>query len=150
MQIITIINYGHYLQGKAVKSISSIVIIVAIICGNLPAFANTQAEHTEESRVQHYAGEQISSLKQAQKVIKHGHKELRKLQKSDLSNTDIDRIHELTYSLENAYAYMLAHHQQVTVLLEALHLASETFDPVDVQQKATNYLNEAARHHKHH
>lgn len=90
--------------------------------------------------VDHFEGIKVNSVQQAQQILVDGNKTLSDL-KNALNTQTITDIHELTYSMENAYAFLAEHHQQMAEALEALHLASEGYDQSTVKSAITNYLD---------
>jgi hypothetical protein len=63
--------------------------------------------------------------------------------KEELSDSDMERIHELTYTLEEALAKIAETVEGLPVMLENLHLASEARDTAKVRGVGQVYLEDA-------
>jgi hypothetical protein len=63
--------------------------------------------------------------------------------KDDLADADMERIHELTYTLEEALAKIAETVRGLPVTLENLHLASEARDTAKVRGVGQVYLEDA-------
>lgn len=63
--------------------------------------------------------------------------------KDELSATDLAKVHELTYTLENALERMEEELESVAETLENVHVASETNDPKTVQEQGKKYLSDS-------
>lgn len=59
---------------------------------------------------------------------------------ANLTAQDMVKIHELTYTLENAVAYLKGSLEQVAVDLEEVHKASERLDQKTIQASGRKYL----------
>lgn len=87
----------------------------------------------------HFAGKPAENLEQAVKNFNQYNKRLEKA----LETEDMDAIHKLTYTLENALGRMDAALEQMAVDLEEVHLGSEAADSARVQIHADRYLEKA-------
>ena len=67
------------------------------------------------------------------------------LAKKELSGTDLEAVHELTYTLEVALAKMNAESAKLAETLEALHKASEAHDFAATQRQGGAYLETAGK-----
>jgi len=63
--------------------------------------------------------------------------------KTDLSIDDMERVHELTYTIEVALAKMVETMETLPVTLEEVHLASEGDNPEALRGVAEVYLETA-------
>lgn len=62
-------------------------------------------------------------------------------QKKEMSVEDMVRIHELSYTLENAVSKLSSDLAQAAVDLEEVHLASETLQPTIIKKHAKMYID---------
>jgi len=65
------------------------------------------------------------------------------LAKEELTGSDMERVHELTYTLEVALAKINATMEDLPATLESLHLASEAHNPAEVRGVGGAYLEVA-------
>jgi hypothetical protein len=65
------------------------------------------------------------------------------LEADPLTMDEMERIHELTYTIEDALAKMVETLQALPVTLEEVHLASEGDDPAALRTLAADYLSVA-------
>lgn len=94
--------------------------------------------------VQHYIPEQSETLQEAVANFAEYNGMMRKvLAKDELTVDDMERIHELTYTLEIALAKINEHFSDLPVTLENLHLASEAYDAAKTRGLADVYLETA-------
>jgi len=94
--------------------------------------------------VQHYAPKQSETLEEAVANFAEYNGLVRQvLAKDDLTVADMERIHELTYTLEIALAKINEHFSDLPVTLENLHLASEDHDAAKMRGIADVYLETA-------
>ncbi|MFO7756964.1 MAG: DUF6746 family protein [Roseovarius sp.] len=66
------------------------------------------------------------------------------LAREDLSVSDMEEIHQYTYTMEQAVARIATSMEEIAELLEEVHLASEGDDADDLRQKAEAYLERNA------
>lgn len=86
------------------------------------------AATTSASEVRHYKGKDINTLEEAVTVLKNYNAEMAKLLDSDLKPQDMGKIHQMTYTMENALKILEGHLKITQRNLEALHLASESME----------------------
>ncbi len=79
-----------------------------------------------DDRMDHFSGKPSNTLSQAVSNFTEGNQELRKLLQGDASYDDLAQIHRLSYTLENALGKLNEEMQTLAVILEQIHLASET------------------------
>ncbi|MBF7073597.1 hypothetical protein ISG33_09345 [Glaciecola sp. MH2013] len=60
--------------------------------------------------------------------------------KAELTPEDMVKVHELTYTLENAVNFIKASLEQVSVDLEDVHKASERLDQKVIKESGEKYL----------
>lgn len=95
-------------------------------------------------RVDHFEGESAETLEQAVANLSEHNARLAVLvDNGELSDADHARIHELTYSLENALARIRKEVDVMADDLEAIHVASEQRATDVVTDKALAYLSAA-------
>lgn len=66
------------------------------------------------------------------------------IEKDSLSQEDLNTVHQLTYTLEQALARIGEEKDRVAALLEEVHLASERADSETVKQSGQGYLKGTA------
>lgn len=102
------------------------------------------ASEDDHDRPQHFEGKEAETLEQALKNFAEYNKKLRKLLKQDeLSAQEMQKVHKLTYTLENALGKMDEEIDGLKENLEAVHLASERADEDTVRGKGEAYLSTA-------
>jgi hypothetical protein len=99
-----------------------------------------------DERVDHFEGEPAETLEQAVANFSEYNALLAELVAQDeLSDADLVRVHELTYTLENALGKINSELADLSVTLESVHLASEALDAGSVQSHGRKYLETAAK-----
>lgn len=66
------------------------------------------------------------------------------LAREELGASDMEEIHQYTYTLEQAMARIASAMEETAVVLEEVHLASEGDDVADLREKADAYLERTA------
>ena len=98
-----------------------------------------------EEKVSHYEPLASDTLEQAvENFISHNRMMREVLAKETLTGQDMERVHELTYTLEVALARINAEMGALPVVLEEVHLASEGDNPHALRGVAQVYLESAA------
>ncbi len=98
----------------------------------------------EEAKVQHYAAKPSATLAEAvSNLAAYNALMADILDQSKLSPGDMERIHELTYTLEQALARIEAELGPMAADLEALHLASEDGAQDAIRTHGAAYLGAA-------
>lgn len=116
--------------------IRTFILFLVITTLSIPASA--------DERIDHFEGEPSETLEEAVKNFSEYNKKLASiLEKDELTNQDIVKVHQLTYTLENALAKINDEMNALAETLEELHLASEKVDSEKVKNKGTSYLNTA-------
>jgi len=91
--------------------------------------------------VEHFKGESAETLEEAVTHFKRYNQRLETLLKKDsMSADDVTKVHELTYTLENALAKINEELDKLAETLEEVHLASEKYDADAVQQHGKAYM----------
>lgn len=67
------------------------------------------------------------------------------IKQKKLSPEEMNTVHELTYTLENALGKLSAELGTLAETLEAVHLASEHADPKTVQEQGALYIETAKK-----
>lgn len=115
--------------------LKEVLTVTALLWG-----ANLSVAQADE-RIEHYQALPAESLEQAMTNLKSHSRELENLIASgDLSEQDMVKIHELTYTLENALQRLLAEMNDTAEVLEEVHLGSETMNRQRVLDNAQRYL----------
>lgn len=97
-----------------------------------------------EKRPAHYDGAAISSWSQAQEHLIKSNQELAEiLAQETLTHKDGAKVHELTYTLENALEYMEDFIENVAEQLEEVHVASERAELDKIKSTGEVYLKNA-------
>jgi gas vesicle protein len=98
----------------------------------------------DEERVDHYRGLPAETLEEAVTNFSEYNTRLAAvLDKPELTAEDLESVHEITYTLENALEKINAEMDELAETLEALHLASETDDPEGTKSHGADYLETA-------
>lgn len=94
-----------------------------------------------DERPDHYAGEPSETLEQAVSNFSEYNDKLKDLlSKDELSASDLNEVHQLTYTLENAVEKIRSEYADLAEVLEEVHVASETNEPSTVKEKGQAYL----------
>lgn len=112
---------------------------LALICAMgaaLPSLADTRPDHFE--------GKPSDTLAQALTNLSEYNERLQQvLARDSLSAAELNEVHQLTYTLENALEKIREEYAQLAEVLEEVHVASETNDPETVQARGRVYLKTA-------
>ncbi|WP_211224476.1 DUF6746 family protein [Marinimicrobium agarilyticum] len=106
----------------------------------LPLLATLSLSVQADDRLDHYKGKPADTLEQALANFAEGNRELRQLLEGEVSNADLARVHQLSYTLENALGKMNKEMRVLAMLLEQVHLASETAKAETVQGSGRAYF----------
>lgn len=119
------------------KAIAGVAIVTFVAMGATSAIG-------DEERVEHYEGLPAETLDGAVTNFSEYNARLAAvLEKPELTDEDLQTVHELTYTLENALQKINAELDTLAETLEALHLASETDDPEGTKTHGAAYLETA-------
>jgi len=109
----------------------------ALLLSSGPAMA-------EEEQFQHYAPKPSETLAEAVANFSDYNRLLAEvLAKDDMTDTDMERIHQLTYTLEVALAKINERMTALPVTLEEVHLASEARNADRLRGAGGVYLENA-------
>lgn len=115
--------------------IKEVLTVTALLWGATLSTANAG------QRPEHYQALPAESIEQAVSNLTSYNQELDALiRQNELSNEDMVKIHELTYTLENALQRLQAELEGAAEVLEEVHLGSETMDSNRVLDNARRYL----------
>lgn len=108
---------------------------VVIAALSMPVMAATA------ERPDHFKGKAAATVSEATANFTAYNSELTKLlAEPTLSPTQLLKIHEITYTLENALAKLPKEAAVLAETLEALHLASEQANVTDTKKHGADYL----------
>lgn len=108
------------------------------LCLAIPAFA--------EERLDHFQGKAAETLEDAVANFREYNNRMAALvNKGALSAQDLHRIHEITYTLENALEKIRDELENLAEVLEDVHVASETADVEMVRNRGRIYLETAGQ-----
>ena len=106
----------------------------------------TGAAHAGDDRPDHFRGEPSPTLEQAMVNFSEYNRQLGEiLAKDELGPEDTAKIHELTYTLENALGKIKDGVELLEESLEAVHVSSERFELDVVRTEGARYLDTAAK-----
>ncbi len=99
-----------------------------------------------EERPEHFEGKPAETLEQAVANFSEYNAKLAELLAQEkLSPADLHKVHQLTYTLENALARINDEFDGLADTLEAVHLASESADAETVKTQGRLYLDTAGQ-----
>ncbi|WP_083004211.1 DUF6746 family protein [Halomonas sp. GT] len=115
------------------KRTASLLLVGLISSGSLVA--------SDSERLDHFEGKSSDSLEQAFTNLNEGNQKLAELLSQDeITDAQMGEIHMLTYTLENALQKVGEEVDTMAVLLEEVHLGSETLDHERVTSNGERYL----------
>ncbi|MFV9474388.1 DUF6746 family protein [Advenella sp. RU8] len=94
-------------------------------------------------RAPHFKGEPSETLAQAVANFSEYNQKLSGILEQDLTAENMAKIHQLTYTIENAIAKIKEEVDTMADNLEAVHIASETMDTNTAKTKGKAYLEAA-------
>lgn len=97
------------------------------------------AANVHASDADHFEGKASETVEQAVENLTVYTEELKTLAAGDLGSIEMARVHEVTYTLENALARINQEYESVAAALEEVHLASERVDTDTVRKQASVY-----------
>ena len=121
------------------KKIVPVIAAVAVI-GGLATYSIVQSNGN--SRIEHYAGEQIETAEQAFNALETNNGKIAKILKSDsLTDSQLEEIHEISYTLESAIDKLISEKagnkktlKSVDEAIQAVHYASENHEEESVRE----------------
>lgn len=112
-----------------------------LLGGSAIASEGSTGGHDDE-RAEHFEGEAAADIAEARANLAAANAELRELLAQDeMSSADMARVHEISYTMENAIQRVQTDLEEAAVALEEVHLASEEMDRETVSQRAPDYLD---------
>ena len=93
-----------------------------------------------DDRPEHFKGLAAPDLQTAVANFSEDNKRLEKALSGELTDADLMKIHELTYTLENALEKINDDLEDLADTLEEVHIASETFKRDELKKVAPQYL----------
>ncbi len=93
-----------------------------------------------DDRPDHFKGLESPDLQTAVANFSEYNKRLEKALSGELTDADLMKIHELTYTLENALEKINDDLEDLADTLEEVHIASETFKRDELKKVAPQYL----------
>lgn len=116
-----------------------------LFAGLLLAFGLSDVAMADE-RPDHFEGEKAATLEEALSHLSSYNAQLEAiLAKDELGPEDTARVHELTYTLENALAKIKDEVGDLEEVLEEVHVASERYEVDTVRSQGRKYLDGAAK-----
>jgi len=95
--------------------------------------------------VDHYEAVPSETLSEAmENLATYNAKVEEVLARDELSGSDMEEIHQYTYTMEQAVARIATSMEDIATILEEVHLASEADDTDDLREKASAYLDQTA------
>ena len=115
-----------------------------LFAGALLAFGLSATASADE-RPDHFEGEKAQTLAEALSHLSSYNAQLEAiLAKDELGPEDTAKIHELTYTLENALARVKSEVEDMEEVLEEVHVASERYQVDTVRSQGRSYLDKSA------
>ena len=103
------------------------------------------ASAVSASEVRHYKGKDVNTVEEAIAVLQEYNPKLQALLESEeLKPQDMGKIHEMTYSMENALKILEGSLKITQRNLEELHLSSERMETEKAKIYGKLYLDDAA------
>lgn len=93
-----------------------------------------------DERPDHFEGLPSPDLQTAVENFSEYNNRLEKVLAGELTDVDLAKIHELTYTLENALEKMNSEMEELAETLEKVHVASETDDREALKEAGPAYL----------
>ncbi|MGY0650704.1 DUF6746 family protein [Luteimonas sp. A537] len=116
-----------------------------LFAGPLLALGLCGTAHADE-RPEHFEGEASATLDQALANFANYNAQLAAvLAEDDMRPEHTAKIHELTYTLENALEKIASELDDLAETLESVHVASERYEVDTVRAQGRKYLDTAAK-----
>jgi len=102
----------------------------------------TAVAHASDDRPDHFKGKAVETIAQAQANISEYNRQMAKILAADSLNAEsLAKIHNITYTLENALEHIENQIEKLQEELEEIHLASERNDKKTIRRVAPSYLS---------
>jgi hypothetical protein len=125
------------------KRLTAAVLTLGLLASG-PALANGDDhdhDHGDEhGQVQHYKAEPAPNLKAAVANLRAYNRKLEEHLDQEMTVENMEKIHQLSYTLENALKRMDKDLDNIARVLEGMHLASEARNKEKVTGNAETYL----------
>ena len=96
----------------------------------------------DESNVEHYAAQEITTKAEAQTTLDVFNAEVKGILSAEtLSVSQMERIHEITYTLEKALPMVNGEGSSAAEALENVHLASEDHSEAKLRENFKAYMS---------
>lgn len=116
-----------------------------LLITSIAVWATMQIAHAEE-RYNHFPSLESADMYTAVCNIKNYNEKLASIvNKSEMSVEEMAKVHELTYTLENAVNFLKGYLEQVSIDLEDVHKASERFDQKVIKDSGSEYLESTSK-----
>lgn len=116
-----------------------------LLSKSLLAFIVTLSGTVYASEIRHYKGQDVNTVEEALTVLQEYNPKLQALLESEeLKPQDMGKIHEMTYSMENALKILEGSLKITQRNLEELHLSSERMETEKTKIYGKLYLDDAA------
>lgn len=120
--------------------------IFLLLSASILTFSTAQPQSTHasgnEAKVEHYEAKEFANEKDAFAGLISTSKEMASIAAdAELDVTKMEKIHQISYTTENAVA-KLAAGEKLAAALEEVHLASEEHDSADLKNKFIAYQAE--------
>ena len=120
--------------------------ITVVLTASLSVLALAAFAHHDEERIDHYEGKASETLEQAFANFAETNAAIAEiLAQDEVTLMDMAKIHEMTYTLENALERIDDEYDELEDMLEEFHLASESGDIEHASGLGQSYLGNAAR-----
>lgn len=114
------------------KRVAAAVIAAGLVAGG-PALA-------EDGRAQHYEAKPAPNLAMAVQNLRDYNRKLEQQLSQEMTPENMNRIHQLSYTLENALQRLDRDLENIANVLEGMHLASERMNASAVTGNGEVYL----------
>ena len=125
------------------KRLTAAILSLGLLFGG-PALANgDEHDHDHEhahGEVQHYKAKPAPNLQAAVENLREYNQKLEEHLDQEMTVENMEKIHQLSYTLENALKRMDKDLDSIANVLEGMHLASEARNEQKVQGNAETYL----------
>lgn len=117
-----------------------------VLAGAAILIFSTSVFADDADRPDHYQGKQAVTTEQALQNLNEYNAKLEAiLDQDELSAADLNEIHQLTYTLENALERLQIDVKDTAEVLEEVHVASETNQAATVKKRGAVYLQAARK-----
>ena len=116
-------------------------LIVAIAFATAGLVSSPVAASGAAETVQHYKGKPAETLPQAVANFSEYNRKLKVLLDGPVTDADMDEVHQLTYTLENALKKINEEMARLADTLEKVHKASEKLDRDATIEHGRTYLS---------